>query len=178
MFVFETSKPIILMIFCCLSISPIHIFLIRVMKRYGESAKPLIWSYVFSLMVWIIGLFILGAIYSSEISLLSFFSALFIYIGFSIGYLEFFSLINRGYSLSIVMDIAKTPSGLTEKELISSYAGGKGLKWMLDKRIQGLNRLKLIKITDGKMFLGEKKVLILVRLLKLGKSLFSLSKSG
>ena len=60
-------------------------------------------------------------------------------IGFLVlGYIEFWSLIERSFSLRILVDAAESPAGLTREEISSSYSGGRGLDWMMKKRIDDL----------------------------------------
>ena len=54
---------------------------------------------------------------------------------FSLGYMEFFSMICRVFSLRIMTDIYLNKS-LTKENLIEAYADGKGLKWMMKKRLK------------------------------------------
>ena len=67
---------------------------------------------------------------------------------FSLGYMEFFSMICRGFSLRIMTDIYLNKS-ITKESLITNYADGKGLDWMLTKRLRSIQKLGLINI-DGK----------------------------
>jgi hypothetical protein len=55
-----------------------------------------------------------------------------------LGYVEFWSLIERSFSLRILIDTAAAEDGLTRSDIAASYAGGLGLEWMMDKRIDDL----------------------------------------
>jgi hypothetical protein len=105
-------------------------------------------------------------------------TSLFIYLGFLLGYLEFFSLINRGYSLSIMMDIFRRNTPPNAKELEHEYAGGQGLRWMLTKRVNGLTALKLVREKNGKLFLIKRWPERFARLLHRAKIIFSIQRSG
>ena len=62
---------------------------------------------------------------------------------FCLGYMEFFSMLCRGFSLRIITDIYIRQSISAEK-MISEYADGKGIDWMFNKRLNDMSKLKLI----------------------------------
>ena len=66
---------------------------------------------------------------------------------FSLGYAEFFSMIGRGFSLRILTDIYINKSN-TKQQIVNKYADGKGIDWMIQKRLQTMKKLKLIEY-DG-----------------------------
>ncbi len=55
-----------------------------------------------------------------------------------LGYLELWSLIERSFSLRILIDAAGAAEGLAREEIEQSYAEGRGLGWMMDKRVSDL----------------------------------------
>ena len=55
-----------------------------------------------------------------------------------LGYIEFWSLIERSFSLRILIDTAGAPAGLTRAEIAKSYSSGRGLDWMMEKRVEDL----------------------------------------
>jgi hypothetical protein len=61
-----------------------------------------------------------------------------------LGYIEFWSLIERSFSLRILVDAAESSMGLTREEISSSYSGGRGLDWMMKKRIDDLIGSKML----------------------------------
>jgi hypothetical protein len=61
-----------------------------------------------------------------------------------LGYIEFWSLIERSFSLRILVDAAEISTGLTREEISSSYSGGRGLDWMMKKRIDDLIGSKML----------------------------------
>ena len=63
-------------------------------------------------------------------------------------YIEFFSLINRGFTISIITSVKKN---FFKKSYIEKvYSNNKGLRWMLKKRINGLFFIKIICIKNKK----------------------------
>jgi len=60
-------------------------------------------------------------------------------------YVEFLSLLKTGFTISIITSFKKKQKFSTKK-LIKSYAGGKGDKWVLLDRLDGLRQLKIIRL--------------------------------
>lgn len=60
-----------------------------------------------------------------------------------LGYMEVFSMICRGFSLRIMTDIYMNGS-LNTDEIINKYGDGRGMDWMLKKRITSIEQLKLV----------------------------------
>jgi hypothetical protein len=60
------------------------------------------------------------------------------------GIQQVYWLADRGFSLRISIDIDKSGGCMTVPEVIRSYSMGKGIKWMYQKRIDGLVEMKLI----------------------------------
>jgi len=56
-----------------------------------------------------------------------------------LGYLEFWSLIERSFSARILVDCAQAAdTGLSADDIARVYGGGQGIDWMFEKRKQGL----------------------------------------
>jgi hypothetical protein len=69
--------------------------------------------------------------------------------GFFGGVLQVYNLADRGLSLRLLVDIQQSPGGAaTAAELVTRYAGGRGLAWMYDKRLEGLRDAGLIEDAD------------------------------
>ena len=56
----------------------------------------------------------------------------------ALGYVEFWSLIERSFSLRILIDLADADRALGLDDIARNYSGGRGLKWMMDKRTTDL----------------------------------------
>jgi hypothetical protein len=55
------------------------------------------------------------------------------------GWLQVYNLAERGFSLRILIDIDESPGGaLSADEEEARYGGGRGMRWMFDKRVGGL----------------------------------------
>ena len=66
----------------------------------------------------------------------------------SITYLELRSLLSRGYSLRILLDLMDQEQGKTVERLRSEYGNGMGMTGLLLRRVQTLARLRLVHV-DG-----------------------------
>jgi len=64
--------------------------------------------------------------------------------------MEAYSMICRGFSLRIITDIYLNNS-LTANEIITEYSDGRGIDWMIRKRINSIEKLKLISFKDEYM---------------------------
>ena len=70
----------------------------------------------------------------------------------SLGYLEFWSLIERSFSLRILIDLGNAhASSMSPRQLAMSYGGGVGLEGMMEKRIQGLVGSGMV-VPDGSTY--------------------------
>lgn len=91
-------------------------------------------------------------------------------------YAEFFSMVCRGFSLQIMVDIF-TGEKTELKDLINGYAG-KGIHWLLKKRIASLKSLGLIVATEKHIILSNWTALIIGRIGLGFKNLFNLPHGG
>ena len=66
-------------------------------------------------------------------------------------YFNFLLLIKKGFTLSIFASFKKKEK-LSYKELVQSYANGKGAKWALMDRVKTIDQLKIIRV-DKKIIL-------------------------
>ena len=66
-----------------------------------------------------------------------FFPGMALYLASAMVYLEAKSIFSRGYSIRILVDLLEREHPQTLNQLKDNYSG-KGLRWMLDKRIQAL----------------------------------------
>lgn len=61
-----------------------------------------------------------------------------------LAYMEFFSVVCRSFSLRILVDIRER-GALSLDDIYRSYAGGRGIEWLMEKRIGGLVSLGLVR---------------------------------
>ena len=75
-----------------------------------------------------------------------------------LGYMEAFAMICRGFSLRIITDIYLN-EGLSLDEVITKYGDGRGMDWMIRKRIDNIEKLKMVSFNQDNIklrsFLGR-----------------------
>lgn len=73
------------------------------------------------------------------------------------GWLQVYNLAERGFSLRILIDIDESPAGaLSQQEEEARYGGGRGMGWMLDKRLEGLVSTGLVAERAGRLVATDK----------------------
>jgi hypothetical protein len=66
------------------------------------------------------------------------------------GWLQLYNLIDRGYSLRMLVDMLHLPNhSATIDDILNKYADGHGLRWMYDIRISGILRTGLVVERNG-----------------------------
>lgn len=100
---------------------------------------------------------------------------LFFNLSFFFIFLEFYSLITRGFSISLILTIKNNSLNNTKKKLIANYAE-KGLDWFTANRIEGLAKFKFIKIKDKKYYLKKGLSLTIFNFLLFLKEFYNLQK--
>jgi hypothetical protein len=71
------------------------------------------------------------------------------YLAGLLAYLEARSLLSRGYSLRILMDIAEHGRSIDISALKAYYGAGMGIEGLLGKRLHSLARLGLLRVHNG-----------------------------
>jgi|ETN02SMinimDraft_4_1059925.scaffolds.fasta_scaffold177042_1 hypothetical protein len=74
-----------------------------------------------------------------------FYDSFIINLAIFIVYVQFLSSIRTGFTLSLVTAFKKKKK-LSHNELIKSYANGRGAKWMLLDRLNGIANFKIIRL--------------------------------
>jgi hypothetical protein len=68
------------------------------------------------------------------------------------GWLQLYNLADRGFSLRILTDVDESPErALSAAELQARYGGGRGLQWMLDKRVEGIVESAMATLDHGRL---------------------------
>lgn len=67
---------------------------------------------------------------------------------FCLAYAQVFSLAIRGFSLRILVDIHDR-GPLTTEQIMTGYSEGRGLDWMFEKRLAGLESIAMIRREEG-----------------------------
>jgi hypothetical protein len=99
---------------------------------------------------------------------------LFINLSFILIFLEFYSLITRGFSISILLSLKYDLSINSKKKLIDNYAQ-KGLVWFTENRIEGLVKLGFIRKFNNKFYINNLLFKFLAISLILVKKIFNLN---
>ena len=93
---------------------------------------------------------------------------------FSLGYAEVFSMVCRGLSLRIMIDIFLN-GPFTMDQVVSNYGEGRGVDWMMKKRISGIEAMGLVRWEEDQLMLASNRALLFgklglwfKRILKLG----------
>ena len=151
---FSLSNALISAI-CSGTLLPVfHILLLRIfgLKKEKYLKVFLFISIITCTIIWI---FIYYIIDDRSVFSLSSLDGVF-FLGFIfIGYIEFYSLLRRGYSLRILYELYLKDVPISVKEIEESYSGGRGLGWFLEKRLEGIKNIGLIKITKDKIHLQK-----------------------
>jgi hypothetical protein len=123
-----------------------HIVLMRSFKYKQKPVSFLVGGCLVYSLIWLgVNLYINGLSESLAAEMIAGFSTIFF---FSLGYGEFFSMVCRGFSLRILVDIYLNKSSSFD-QVTFNYGGGQGLDWMLQKRISGMGRLGMVKWEEG-----------------------------
>ena len=152
-----------------------HLFLIHLIRREGWHVKLMFMSFIAYM---ILDLTIKYILYSQENNfilhiLVSISSTTFI----NPFYLEVFSMVARGFSMRIITDIYLN-SNLDIEGICREYAEGKGIKWLLEKRLNGIEGLDLIVHEGQNIRLSSKKAIFLALFSKKFKKILNLGKGG
>ena len=86
-------------------------------------------------------------------------------------------MICRGFSLRILTDIYLNQD-INQENLKYRYANGKGLDWLLEKRIDSIKKIKLIEVKDNIMSLKYPQGFILSKITMIFYKLFLINKGG
>ena len=165
------------MIFISIIISP-SIFILHILlcNLFYKSEKKILFMFL-SFKLYILIFFILITFFGYYQFNLEFISSLSIIIFMCLGYMEFFSMICRGFSLRILTDIYLN-NDVTSKNIVLKYADNRGIKWLFEKRIQSIKKLNIITIDHDKIFIKYYKGLFIAYFCLFLKKIFLFDKSG
>lgn len=141
---------VINLFFYTILILVVNIFFIKILKFSQKN---------FFIFYFLLSFFFL--IYFSDNNFISYATYVCFFTSILIIYLEFYSLISRGFSINILMEIYKKEK-LSKSNLIKAYSGNRGLKWLFLNRCEGIIKLKFIILKNKKIYLTKKKINILI----------------
>jgi hypothetical protein len=166
---------ILLSIIFSLLIPIFHVVLIAIFRKEGLHIKLMFVAFLFYILLDIYFKFILYH-HSQEFSLRlisSFSTSVFM----CLFYLEAFSMIARGFSMRIVTDIYLN-SSLNSEGVLQEYAAGKGIAWMFQKRLEGIEKLGFISIEGDLIKIASKNAIYIAQISLFYKSLLKLGRGG
>ena len=155
----------------CLVTPLIHVFLNNYTKGMIRNNSLSISSFA-PYIIWYIIVIKLNMIQSnidSIIGILTILSIILIYV-------EIFSMITRGFSLQIMQSIKNSANNLNG--IVNSYSNNRGPTWLVEKRINNLISLKLLKQEGDILFITSKRTEALVFLFIIYKKIFKLNDGG
>jgi hypothetical protein len=154
------------------SLPTVHILCGRVFFGNCGHATHLMTSFLFYLCSGIAVISYLNHFTLANI-MVGFFTATIIFLVYS----EAFSMICRGFSLRILVDVfLNQPVSLDG--VIDSYGDHQGAKWMMKKRLAGLCRLGLVSQEEGVIYLRQPVGGAIAKISRLFKTLLKLGDGG
>ena len=94
-------------------------------------------------------------------------------LSFFLIFLEFYSLITRGFSISLVLTLNKNLSINTKNKLIYNYAE-RGIDWLTKNRIDGLVNFNFIKKKNDCYYINNFFYLFIYKIMRILKKKFNL----
>ena len=152
-----------------------HIALIAFFKKEGLHIKLMFVAFLLYISIDII--IKLFYYYDSNELYLYLINSVSMSIFMSLFYMEAFSMVARGFSMRIITDIYLN-STLDSKGVMKEYAAGKGIKWMLKKRLEGIQSLGFISEKGGIIKISSKNAIYIAKFSLLYKSILKLGKGG
>ncbi|MEL7059106.1 MAG: hypothetical protein AAGN46_03655 [Acidobacteriota bacterium] len=94
-----------------------------------------------------------------------------------LGWFQIVSVLGRGFSLQLLVEIETEPRSLPA--LIAGYAGGRGVDWMLEKRVRGLEHFRLAqRLAGGEGLQATARGLTLARVARIYKTMAGIGAGG
>jgi len=136
-------KLLVITILSAVLIPLVHFLLAHVYKLQYSRAIAMLGAFAVYFIVCLSGAFYFGKpgflCYMAVCSTAGF---------FCLGYMEAFSMICRGFSLHIMVDVYESKS-LDIEGIKMKYGAGKGIDWLFNKRIANMRELGLVDVGGG-----------------------------
>lgn len=150
---FSMNDSIQITFMACLFFPFILMTLVRIPKLVGRNALQFLLSFIVTTLVWLVALiWEKNSLINSEFI----WSAVCLYGGLMLAYLEIWGLLSRGYTIGLLLTFYKSKTPLTPDELAKSYRGGHGLDWLIKHRFAGLESAKMIKLHNNQVTLTNR----------------------
>ena len=169
----------LLAIFLAVALFPVlamvHLILFRLKRKDSSELPPLLLAFASYCCVWgILWLLLMGRSENVLTELIAGVSM----VGFlCLGYMEAFSMICRGFSLTMMSDVERNGS-LSFKEIIEQYGGGHGIDWLFEKRLNTLESLQMIRRESSQIEIGGIAGVMAGRLGRIVKSILRMGEGG
>jgi len=92
-------------------------------------------------------------------------------------YMELFSMLCRGFSLAIVSVLYDNGPMKTE-EICALYGGGRGMAWMIEKRIDSIEKMGLVRRRSGRLRVHSLAGVLIGRSARFYKELIKIGPGG
>ena len=92
--------------------------------------------------------------------------------------LGLWGLLTRGYTVALLVTLYSLGGKSTITELENTYSGGRGLKWLTTKRLNGLSNAKMIRIEKSQITIRKPLGLLIIKLYKTFQQVFQLKGYG
>lgn len=124
---------------CGATLPFLHFVLVRVFKSPDNKVRLMFVSFTLASLIGLVAYFSLLTFHVKGLL-----TAIFVLGFFCLGYMEAFSMICRGFSLTIMVDLHRKPD-MDIDQILEQYGNGKGVDWLMTKRLEGLYSLGMIK---------------------------------
>jgi hypothetical protein len=143
------NNPAILSLIIAIIISPVvpivHIALIRLTRKVDQVVILMFSSFLAYGAIWLLAFLFINRAEQGAIPAIL--GGGFLLAFFCLGYVEFFSMVCRGFSLRIIVDVY-LKRALSLSEIIENY-GGEGMDWMVKKRLKTIESLGMARMNGN-----------------------------
>ena len=131
-------------------------------------------SFILYFLIWV---FLYFYFLDNKVDYLNFFACISLLISICLIYMEFFSMICRGFSLQILTDIYLNQN-INKENIKQNYSNGKGLDWLLLKRLDTIKKINLVTINKDMISLKNPHGYFLSKIVKFFYKIFLINRGG
>jgi hypothetical protein len=92
--------------------------------------------------------------------------------------LGFWGVLTRGYSVALLIALERLGGTARAAEIETAYSGGRGLRWLAEKRLSGLLQAGVITVTDDQIAVTDGMGMAVLRAYLLFRKCFRLKEYG
>jgi len=150
----------------------LHIILAKLTGKEEKSIQFMFLSFFTYMLCW--SAFMYAAALCSTTAIIAGLAAA----GFwCLGYMEAFSMVCRGFSLRIMVDLYLREQ-MTFSEILTGYGDGLGVDWMLKKRIESMQKARLVELEGQVLVVKSPLGTLAGKLGNLVKKILKMGKGG